>query len=178
MEWLPDHWAGVFALETPLVVLAVRGALLYLAILFLLRVLPRRMTGELAAMDLVLILLITEAAAHSLGEYHSLADGVVQIAVMAMLALLIDILSHRFEWFRNLTQSPPLKIIANGKVLRRNLRREFISNDELQSQLRANNIRDVSEVLSAHVEGEGHITFVKKAADADAKTGRKQRTAH
>ena len=174
MEWLPEHWARVFALETPLVELAILGVLLYLAILFLLRVLPRRITGELAAMDLVLILLITEAAAHSLGDYHSLADGIVQILVMAVLALLVDVLGHRFAWVRKLTESPPLKIIENGKVLRRQLRREFITDEELQSQLRANNIEDVSEVRSAHVEGEGHITFIRKDDHADAEKPRKR----
>ena len=173
MEWLPADWSGVFALETPLVELAIRGVLLYLAILFLLRVLPRRMTGELAAMDLVLILLITESAAHSLGEYHSLADGIVQILVMALLALLVDVLGHRFKWVRTLTESPPLKIIEDGRLLRRNLRREFITDDELQSQLRANDIKEVAEVHSAHVEGEGNITFVKKKEAGDS--GQKRR---
>ncbi len=171
---LPDHWAGLFALETPLLELVLRGALLYLAILFLLRVMPRRTTGELAAMDLVLILLITEAAAHALGDYHSLSDGVVQILVMALLALAIDFLSHRYPWVRRLTESPPLKIIANGKLLRRNLRREFITLEELHSHLRANDVQDVSEVHSAHVEGEGHITIVKKdRQDSGKKTVRR-----
>lgn len=171
---LPDHWAGLFALETPLLELVLRGVLLYLAILFLLRIMPRRTTGELAAMDLVLILLITEAAAHSLGDYHSLSDGVVQILVMALLALAIDFLSHRYPWFRKLTESPPLKIIDNGKLLRRNLRREFITLEELESQLRANDIRDVSEVLHAHVEGEGHITFVTQDRQGDGKQGERR----
>lgn len=166
---LPDHWAGLFALETPLLELVLRGVLLYLAILFLLRVMPRRTTGELAAMDLVLILLITEAAAHSLGDYRSLADGVIQILVMALLALSVDFLSHRYAWFRKLTESPPLKIIENGKLLRRNLRREFITLEELHSHLRANDVQDVSEVLCAHVEGEGHITIVKKDRKGEGK---------
>lgn len=176
MEWLPEHWAGVFGLETPLLELAVRGVLLYLTILFLLRVLPRRITGELAAMDLVLILLITESASHALGEYRSLADGIAQILVMALLALLVDVLSHRFAWVRKLTEAPPLKIIDNGKLLRRHLRREFITDDELQSQLRANDIQDISEVQSAHVEGEGHITFVRKASGkGEGKSGQRSR---
>lgn len=166
---LPKDWAGLLALETPLLELVLRGVVLYLAILFLLRVMPRRTTGELAAMDLVLILLITEAASHSLGDYHSLTDGLIQILVTALLALAVDFLSHRYAWFRKLTESPPLKIIDRGKMLRRNLRREFITLEELQSHLRANDIQDISEVLYAHVEGEGHITIVKKDSAGDGK---------
>ena len=156
-----------FGLDTPFELSYAARSLL--AILFLLRVMPRRTTGELAAMDLVLILLITEAAAHSLGDYHSLTDGVIEILVMALLALAVDFLSHRYVWFRKLAESPPLKIIENGKLLRRNLRREFITLEELQSHLRANDVQDVGEVLCAHVEGEGHITIVKKDPAGDGK---------
>ena len=170
----PDHWAGLFSLDTPFLELVLRGAFLYLAILFLLRVMPRRTTGELAAMDLVLILLITEAAAHSLGDYHSLTDGVIQILVMALLALAVDFLSHRYAWFRKLTESPPLKIIDNGKLIRRNLRREFITLEELQSHLRANDVEEIGEVLCAHVEGEGHITIVKRDSGNGKKVERSQ----
>ncbi len=46
MQLLPHDWQTLFALETPLLELVLRGILLYAAILLLLRVLPRRMTGE------------------------------------------------------------------------------------------------------------------------------------
>lgn len=161
MEFLPQNWHAMFALETPILELVIRGVLLYLAILLLLRILPRRTTGELGPMDLVLILLITESASHALGNYKSLSDGVVQIAVVGLSAYLINALSHRYRGFKKLIEAPPLKIIENGKLIKRNLRREFITQDELDSQLRANNIKDASEVRCAYVEGEGNITFVK-----------------
>lgn len=77
MPLQPDDWSAVFALETPLLELLLRGVLLYITILFLLRVMPRRMAGEVASMDLVLILLITESASHALGDYRSIGDGIV-----------------------------------------------------------------------------------------------------
>ena len=162
MQLLPHDWQTLFALETPLLELVLRGILLYAAILILLRVMPRRMTGEVAAMDLVLILLIAESASHALGDYDSLADGVVQIGVIGILAWLVDMVSFHVPWVRRLVQSPPLKIIHDGKLLRRNMRREFITEEDLHANLRANDIRDVSEVHCAYVEAEGHLTFVKK----------------
>lgn len=162
MEMLPDRWVSIFALETPLLEIALRGSLLYLAILFLLRIMPRRMAGEVAPMDLVLILLITESASHALGDFDSLGDGVLQIVVVGVLAWLVDVGSYHLPWLRRLVQAPPLKIIHNGKLLRRNLRREFITEEELYSQLRANDVQDISDVQTAHVEGEGHITIVRK----------------
>ena len=54
MKFLPDDWAAVFAMQSPLLELIVRGAVLYLAILLLMRFMPRRTGGELAMMDLVI----------------------------------------------------------------------------------------------------------------------------
>lgn len=159
---MPDQWLQVFALELPLLELVARGALLYFAILFLLRVMPRRMAGELASMDLVLILLITESASHALGDFQSLGDGLIQILTAGLLALAVDALSFHFPFVRKLVEAKPLKIIHNGKLSRRNMRREFITDEELQSNLRKNGVSDINEVASAHVESEGHITIVKK----------------
>lgn len=164
MDLIPDNWASVLALETPLLELATRGVLLYVGILMLLRIMPRRTAGEVAAMDLVLILLITESASHALGDFQTVGDGLVQILVVALLALLVNMASFHLPFVRKLVEAPPLKIVHNGRILRRNMRREFITDEELYSCLRENGISDLAQVRSAHVESEGHITVVGKNA--------------
>ena len=76
MEFLPDDWEAVFALEMPLLELLARGSALYFAILLLMRIMPRRTCGELALMDLGFVVLIGNAA-NALGDYTAVADGVV-----------------------------------------------------------------------------------------------------
>jgi uncharacterized membrane protein YcaP (DUF421 family) len=48
----------------------------------------------------------------------------------------LDWLAHKFPWFGRLIEPPPLPLLKNGKLLRRNMRRELISEDKLTSQLR------------------------------------------
>ena len=45
---------------------------------------------------------------------------------------------------------------------RRNMRKEFITEDELRSQLRQNGVSDVGEVKRACLEANGEISVVKK----------------
>ncbi len=80
MELLPDDWSGVFASDTPLLELVARGSALYFGVLVFARVMPRRTGGELAMMDLIFVLLIAEAAAHTLSDYSSVVDGMIVIA--------------------------------------------------------------------------------------------------
>ena len=162
MEFMPESWGAIWAIETPILELLVRGAAMYLGILFLLRIFPRRDGGELATMDLVLILLMTEAATHALGDYTSLGDGLFLITTVLVINFATNALSYRVRWIERLVSSPPLPIIVDGRMLGRNMRREFITEEELKGYLRMNDIEDVSEVKRAYVESEGHITFVTR----------------
>jgi uncharacterized membrane protein YcaP (DUF421 family) len=53
-------------------------------------------------------------------------------------------------------------VIRDGELLRRNMRREFLTEEELMSRLRQEGISDVKEVKSAHIEGNGNISVVSK----------------
>ncbi|QXL85177.1 DUF421 domain-containing protein [Comamonas sp. NLF-1-9] len=162
MQFLPTDWSRIFALETPLGELLLRAAVLYFGILFLMRIMPRRTGGELATMDLVLILLITEAASHSLGDYTALPDGVFMILVIMGFNYLVNALSYRVKFIERLVSLPPLQVIRDGRLLRRNMRREFLTEEELMSYLRQQGIDKIDDVKAAYIEGEGKVTVIEK----------------
>ncbi len=162
MRILPVSWDRVFALETPLLELIARGAVLYFSILILLRLMPRRSVGELATMDLIFALLIAEAAAHALGDYTSVADGVTLIASLMAWNYAVNAVSQKVKLVERLVSPPPLQIVRDGQMLRRNMRSEFLTEEELLSHLRLQDIEDISEVKSAFIEGEGAISVIKK----------------
>lgn len=75
MTLLNVDWNGLFALETSIPELLIIGTVLYVGILILMRVMPRRTGAEISLMDMIWVLLITEAASHSMGDFTSLTDG-------------------------------------------------------------------------------------------------------
>lgn len=151
----------MFQLETPLLELIARGAFLFVLFMVLFRLLPRRTGGELAPMDLVFLLLITEAASHALGDYSSLADGTVQIVTMLALNYLTNRLSFSFRWFERLIEHGPLQVVKDGQTIPRNMRKELLTPEELISHLRLNGIDEISEVRSAYVESDGRLSVVR-----------------
>lgn len=168
MDLFPQDWAALFTLETPLFELLARGSLLYAGILALMRFMPRRTGNELAVMDLIFLLLITEVASHSLGDYTSLGDGLVLILVLMGWDYLINILSYHVPFIDRLLSSPPLQIVKDGELLQRNMRREFLTEGELMCYLRENGIERLEEVKAAYIEGKGKITILKAKAGGDA----------
>jgi uncharacterized membrane protein YcaP (DUF421 family) len=135
---------------------------LFFALRILIRLLPRRTGGELVMMDLVFVLLIAEAAAHALGDYNSVADGIIMIETLMGWNCTINALTDRFPGIERLVSSPLLKIIQNGELLRRNMRRELVTEEELMSNLRQEGIERVEDVKTAYVEPQGKITVIAK----------------
>jgi uncharacterized membrane protein YcaP (DUF421 family) len=161
MTFLPADWRRVFAPETPLLELVARGSLLYLGILVVIRLMPRRSGGELSRMDLAFALLVTEAASNALGNYTSYADALVLIAVIMAWNIGLNSLSYRVKFIERLIAAPPLYLVRNGQLQRGNMRREFLTKEELLSHLREQGIDDVHDVKTAYLEGDGRITAIK-----------------
>ncbi len=160
IRFIPDGWAEVFLPQAPILELIARGSVLYLCVLLLLRVMPRRTGGELATMDLIFVVLIADAAAQALGDYSSVADAVVLVVTLMLWNYLVNALSYRYPFIETLVSSPPLQVVRDGRILWRNLRREFITEEELMGHLRAQGFDDVADVKAAYVESEGAVTAV------------------
>ena len=160
VRWIPEGWLEVFQPQAPVLELVARGSVLYVCILVLLRVMPRRTGGELATMDLIFVVLIADAAAQALGDYSSVADAVVLVVTLMVWNYLVNALSFRYAFIETLVSSPPLQVVRDGRILWRNMRREFITEEELMGHLRAQGFDDVADVKAAYVESEGAITAV------------------
>ncbi len=160
MPILPADWSRILAVETPLLELLARSGLLYLGILALMRILPRRTGGEVAHMDLIFMLLIAQAAALSFGDYQSVTEAFIVILGLVAFDYVTNFLSFRLKWFERMVSHRPLPIIENGGKNAANLRREFITHDELLAHLRQQGFTDVEQVKLAMIEGNGKISFI------------------
>ena len=152
----------LFFIEKAVPELILRGTVLYLGILLLFRLLPRRSGGETAMMDLIFVLLIAEAATHSLGGYSSVTEGFIVIVTLVSWNYLTNFLSYHFPFVEKLVSAPPIQIIRNGKLIKRNMRREYLTEEELTDHLRLEGIEDVDQVKAAYIESDGKISVLCK----------------
>ena len=158
----PDHWSEIFVPQAPLLELIARGSLLYVAIVLLMRFMLRRSSGELERMDLVFLLLLSEAAQPAFGEYRSLADSLVVIVTLMVWNYLLNALSYHVPFVERLLTPSALLIVRNGRMLRRRMRREYITEEELMRSLREEGIEHLKDVRAAYVESDGAISVVDR----------------
>jgi uncharacterized membrane protein YcaP (DUF421 family) len=103
----------------------------------ILRFIGRRQAGHFGPADLLVIVMIADAAQNGLGkDYSSVTEGVTLVLTIVGWEYFLDWVSFRFPAFRPILKSPPLKLIQNGHLEKKNLRREMLSEEELKSQLR------------------------------------------
>jgi uncharacterized membrane protein YcaP (DUF421 family) len=156
---VPD-WHAVFVPTLPLAEVAVRGSLVYFALFAMLRLLPKRELGSIGAADLLMLVLIADAVQNAMGaDYKSVTEGIVLVATILFWSFSIDWLDHRFPRL-HLVSTEPLLLISDGRIMRRNLEKERITEQELMSQLRYHGIATPEEVSRAYIEGDGKLSVV------------------
>jgi uncharacterized membrane protein YcaP (DUF421 family) len=160
-------WEGLFVPGGSILELVVRGTVLYLALFVMLRLLPRRQLGSLGVSDVLVIVLIADAAQNGLaGEYTSITEGIVLVATILFWDYMIDFIDHRFPGL-HLNTSRPKLLVENGRLFKRNMERENMSEDDLMSQLRQHGIEHLRDVKRAYAEGEGHISVIRARNQGD-----------
>jgi uncharacterized membrane protein YcaP (DUF421 family) len=143
----------------------VRGTIMYLALFAILRFIARRQAGQFGPADLLVIVLIADAAQNGLGrDYQSVTEGIALVLTIVFWEYTIDWLAWRFPKLRPLLTAPSLKLIENGRFFEDALRAEMLTKDELMGQLREKEIEDVGDVRLALLEGDGRISVLKKKA--------------
>jgi uncharacterized membrane protein YcaP (DUF421 family) len=160
---LKVEWAELFIPYHSLAEMIVRGTIMYIALFFILRFLMKRQAGSIGIADVLVIVIIADAAQNAFAkEYQSITEGVVLVATIVFWDFVMDWASYRLPLFQRLVQPAPLPLIADGRMILRNMRREYITVDELRSQLRRQGVDDITDVQSACMEGDGQISVIKR----------------
>jgi uncharacterized membrane protein YcaP (DUF421 family) len=153
-------WPRVFLPDTPFLELIVRGTLMYLGLFALLRVFCRE-AGTVSIPDLLVLVLIADAAQNAMSaNYYAVTDGLVLVGTIIAWSYILNWVGYQVPAIRRVVHSPPLPLIENGDLLRNNMRRQFVTVDELMTHLREQGIEDVARVKRAYLEGDGRISVI------------------
>lgn len=159
------EWSELFRLNVSPLDPIVRGTVMYLLLFVLFRVVIRRRVGAIGMSDILLVVIIADAAEAGLsGDAKSITHSALVVGTIFFWNWFIDWLNYRVPALQGVLEPPPLLLIEHGRVLRRNLHHEFVTEDELKSKLREKGVKDVSEVEQAYMESDGNVSVIKRSA--------------
>jgi len=154
-------WGQIFTPTPPLLETFVRGSVTYLVLFALLRVLLKREAGTVGITDLLVVVLLADAIQNGMsGDYHSITDGILLVITILFWSHALDWLGYRFPRFQRLIHPPPLILVEEGQMIRRNMRQELITKEELMELVREQGVEELDKIKRVYMEGNGQISVI------------------
>ena len=133
----------------------------YLFIVFAIRLFGRKELSQLSVVDLVFILLISNAVQNAMvGPDTTLTGGLVAAGALFITNFVLKYIFYRFPKFGRLIQGESLLLIYKGKLNHRNLRKARLTLDEIKEAVREHGVAVIEEVDLAVLEMDGNISVL------------------
>lgn len=155
-------WSAVFVPHESLLEIFLRGTIMYFGMYTLLRVF-RRQSGSVGIADLLVIVVIADAAQNGMaGDSKSVTEALLLILTIVSWDWVFDWLGFKSTFFSRILEPQGLMLVKNGRVIKANLEKERIGEDDLMSQLRQQGIEHLEEVKQVILESNGHFSVITK----------------
>jgi len=141
-----------------------RGIIIYVFLIVLLRLTGKRQVGQLAPFDLVLLLVLSNAVQNAMnGGDNSVIGGVISAVTLVGINWIVGLLTYRSKKLEALIEGSPDVLIRHGKLYPEALERAKVTRREVLSALRQAGCATVEEVRAALLENDGSISVIPKS---------------
>ena len=147
-----------------MIISAIRAILLYIIIIFAMRMMGKRQISEMRTSELVITLLMSNIASIPMQDTEqSMLSGIIPMMVLLVCEIFISYLMLKKSGIRRLICGKPIIVINDGTVDQQAMKELRISTEDLYEQLRQKDVFDISEVAYAILETNGKMSVFKKS---------------
>ena len=159
-----SDWFTATPASLAAIVLSTVGA--YAAVLVYTRLAGLRSFAKMSSFDFAMTVAIGSMLASAiLNETPSLPQAVVGLGAVYGLQRLVGVARQRFSWVQHVVDNEPLLLMDGPEMLRGNMKRCSVTEDDLWAKLRAANVLDLRQVRAVVMETTGDVTVLHGEAD-------------
>lgn len=142
--------------------ISLRGVIIFLITLVMVRLSSKRSLAEKTAFDAILLVILASILSRAINGTAGFFTSIGAGFVLVFLHRLFSWIACRSHGFGKLIKGCPDIIVENGKPLLDMMRRNLISQHDLEEDLRLDaKVEDISRIRRARVERSGDISFLK-----------------
>lgn len=171
-EVVPFDLARMFLGDTPplfLLEIVVRTSLMFLWLVFLLRITGKRGLAQLSPLELAIVIGLGSAAGDPMFYPEvPLLHGMLTLGLVVGFQRLLAHLVIRSETVETYIEGTPVELVRDGVMDPRALSRANLSREDLFERLRAQGVRQLGEVSRAYFEQDGNLTAFMRGDAAPA----------
>jgi uncharacterized membrane protein YcaP (DUF421 family) len=133
-----------------------------IAFVFLItRIVGRRELNTLEPFDIILLVVVGDLIQQGVTQSDdSVTGSLTVLSTLALIVVGLSWVSFRFARLRPILQGEPIVLVADGKPIARNLRRERLTIDDLLAEARSHQLDGLERVRFAVLETSGTISFL------------------
>ena len=144
-----------------------RTAIVYLFVVTALRLSGKREVGQMSVLELVVILVISDAVQNSMvGDNTSLWGGLVAVATLLALDFSLKALTRRSRKLREAVEGEPRLLVRDGRLLEKAIKEEGLEVEEVRAAVRSHGLARIEDVRLAVLETDGSISVIPRDSDA------------
>jgi uncharacterized membrane protein YcaP (DUF421 family) len=141
--------------------IVLRTAIVYFFLVLILRVTGKREVGQMSILELIVVLVISDAVQNSMvGENTSLWGGLVAVITLFVADNLLKFAAKRSRRLRRAVEGEPRLLVRDGRVLSKALREEGVDVEDVRAAARGAGIARLEDVRLAVLETEGSISII------------------
>ncbi len=156
-------YGGVWESPEFMIISIIRTILLYIIIIFAVRMMGKRQISELQTSELVVTLLMSNIASIPMQDTdQSMISGVLPIMVLLVCEILISYLMMKRAKIRKIICGKPVIVINDGKIDQDAMVQLRISTEDLYEQMRQKDVFNIDDIAYAILETNGKMSILKK----------------
>lgn len=146
-----------------LLYVALRTSGLYFGLLIAMRIVGKRKVGQMAPSDIIVLLLIGDAAQNAMTDSETTFWG----SIVAVLSLLLTDHAvawgtYRFRWLERFFEGSPLVLYERDRFDEKLMRKEKITRQDIATALRAHGSDSLDGIDRILLEPNGMVSLLKK----------------
>lgn len=144
-----------------MLIIVIRTLILYIAVIFSLRIMGKRQIGELQPSELVVAIMISDLATVPMASVDiPLLSGVVPVLTLIIAEVITSYMSLKSRRVRKFITGEPSIVIYDGVINERELERLRFNINDLLEELRIAGCHDISDVAVAVIETSGKLSVI------------------
>lgn len=140
-----------------------RGIIIYIFLIVILRATGKRQIGQMSPFDLVLLLVLSNGVQNSMnGGDNSVTGGIILSITLVTANWLTGKITFASKKAERLIEGVPQVLVHDSKVYEQALADAQFTRHELMSAIRSEGYTDLNEIRAVILENDGSISVIPK----------------
>lgn len=147
-----------------MLVVFTRAVILFVVLFLVIRLMGKRELSQIQPYEFVIIILIADLASGPMSDRNMTTFyGIIPILALMVMYMILSFLLKTNKKVQNLVSGNPVLLIANGKIIEEEMRKQQYMIEDIMSQIRSRGIFKLQDVAYGILETNGNLNVIAKS---------------